>query len=283
MLGRSVEFTRGGGDPVAVILALLRERSGVDFGSYRRPFIERRILTRMTAAGVRTFAEYLDVLSSSEREAAALVSRLTIKVSRFYRDAASYDLLRRQVLPELARLRTGAPLHIWCAGAGRGEEPYTFAILLEHLGLPGRIEATDIDPGALEAARRAIYSQDAVATLPSELLHTHFEPTAGNGTARWAVTAAIKRRVRYSLHDVTSETPPPSRPFDLISCRNVLIYVERNRHAATLARLRGWLAADGYLCLGEAEWPPPMIERTLQPVKPETRIFRAAAPSQSPS
>jgi chemotaxis methyl-accepting protein methylase len=262
-----------------VILAVIRERTGVDFESYRRPFIERRILTRMAAAGVRTLAEYLDLLGSSHGETAALIDRLTIKVSRFYRDAASCDHLWRNVLPELARIRGGLPLRIWCAGGGCGEEPYTMAMLLEHLGLPGVIEATDVDPGALATARLGTYGRDAIGSLPTQLLDAHVEPIAGGD--RYAIADAVKRRVRHSLHDVISDNPPPAGPFDLICCCNVLIYVERDRHAATLARVQRSLAPDGYLCLGEAEWPPAVVERTLQLIAPQTRIFKAADTSQS--
>lgn len=275
----SVEFKREEDDRLSAILAMLRNRTGLDFRPYRRAFIERRLLARMTTVGRPTFDEYLDFLRGSPSEAAALISCLTIKVSRFYRDAATYDQLRQQVFADLAWIRHGAPLRIWCAGAGRGEEPYTLAILLEDLRLPGRIEATDIDADALEAARRGTYRRDAIAALPGDLLEAHVEQIDSGD--RWTVTAAVRRRVRYSLHDVTSDLPPPGGPFDLISCRNVLIYVERDRHAATLARLRGWLANDGYLCLGEAEWPPPAVERTLQPIAPETRIFRAAESTSS--
>src|SRR5690606_23549381 len=108
-----------------------------------------RIQSRMTSVGVASLAEYGRLLESSEREAFELLERITIKVSRFYRNRAAFELIRTRLLPALAR--RGERLRVWSAGCGRGEEAWSLAMLLEDAGLEGTVHASDVDPGALAA------------------------------------------------------------------------------------------------------------------------------------
>src|SRR5690606_3832764 len=154
---------------VQAILDVLRLRTGCDFSRYRRATMHRRIRNRMIALGIASLPEYLARIEDAEDEALPLLERLTIKVSRFYRNRATFALLRTHVLPHLARDRGGAPLRMWSAGCGCGEEAYSLAMLLEEAALPGFVVASDIDPAALGAARAAAYPAEALAELPPEL------------------------------------------------------------------------------------------------------------------
>lgn len=263
---------------VRAVLSVLHERTGVDFAQYRTGTVTRRIHNRMISAGIDSLEAYLSHLRASHDETLPLVERLTIKVSRFYRNRATFDLLREQVLPDLARCgrRAGRDgLSIWSAGCGCGEEAYTLAMLLEEHGIPGTVEASDIDPGALDAARAGIYPQAALAELPPAFL-SYLEPVAGKGE-RHRVVDAVRRRLRFSRHDLTAAAPPPGAPFDLVSCRNVLIYFDREAQVRTLAKLRSALSDGGCLCLGEAEWPHAAVAATLATVSAKLRVFRAPA------
>jgi len=252
------------------IIAVVRQRTGIDFSQYRRATIERRIGNRMISIGASCMRAYLERLRADSEEAPRLLERLTIKVSRFYRNARTFDALAETTLPQLARARGGAPLRIWSAGCGRGEEAYTLAMLLDAAGLAGSVDATDIDAMALAAARRGVYRPDAIDELPPALMRAYLEPA---GIDAYRVRDAVRARVRFLVHDLTAQ-PIGATPYDLICCRNVLIYFDRAAQQRAFGMLRIALATDGYLCLGEAEWPLPEIAEEFAPQACKTQIFR---------
>jgi chemotaxis methyl-accepting protein methylase len=259
-------------DAIAAILALVRERTGVDFTLYRRATVTRRIVNRMISVGATTFDHYLEVLQSNETEPRALLERVTIKVSRFYRDPATFDPLRTAILPRLAQTRGADPLALWCAGCGCGEEAYTLAMLLDECNIPGTVYATDVDPAALRWASQGWYAQRALAGLPAELKNRYCI-AEGDG---FRLHPGLGDRVRFSRHDLTAHEPPPMHgQFDLVSCRNVLIYFGRESQERAMQTLRRHLKSNGYLCLGEAEWPLPTVAGSLDALPHKTRIFRA--------
>jgi chemotaxis methyl-accepting protein methylase len=254
------------------ILQLLREHSGTDFASYRLPTVARRTLNRMISVGAATFADYLLFLRQREGEAARLLEHVTIKVSRFYRHAPTFDTLRRQVLPELAQQAQGRPLNVWSVGCGCGEEPYTLAMLFAEAGLSCVIEATDIDPAALQRAAHGYYPDAALIELPKDLRERYITRSDGF----YEVSPLLRGQVRFSLHDILASRPPPGGAvFDLVCFRNVLIYLGHEVQDLALHSVRRAVRHEGYLCLGEAEWVAPAIATTLSPLAHDTRIFRA--------
>ncbi len=259
------------------IIALVRARTGVDFSLYRDATIRRRIGNRMISLGAQSLHAYAERLREDMDEAVHLLQRLTIKVSRFYRNAHTFEYLAREALPALARARNGAPLRIWSAGCGFGEEPYTLAMLLDREGMDGVVEATDIDPAALAAAAEGVYRAEAMEELPASLAQNYLEPLHGGGQ-RYRVRDALRRRVRFMRHDLTADDGRwRDGGFDLVCCRNVLIYLNRDAQRRAFATLGAMLADDGYLCIGEAEWPLPEIAGGLLPQGGKTQVFRRAA------
>lgn len=256
------------------ILEVLHARTGTDFSRYRLSTVARRVANRMISVRAETFEHYLTLLRANDGEAFQLLERVTIKVSRFYRNRATFDALRANVLPTLRQLRHPESLRIWSAGGGCGEEAYTLAMLLDEAGIPGSIEATDIDARALSTARTAHYPAAAIAELPADLRDRYLE-TSGD---HYVVSCAARSRVRFSHHDLTlsGDVPGGSAPFDLVCCRNVLIYFDRETQERALRRLRAAVRDGGFLCLGEAEWPPVSIAASLIAFPHTTRLFRAA-------
>jgi chemotaxis methyl-accepting protein methylase len=247
----------------------------VDFLGYREPTLERRILSRMTTLGIARGEDYLRRLGESDAEAQALLERITIKVSRFYRHRPTFDLLRAAVMPRLAAL--GRPARAWSAGCGRGEEAYTLAMLLDEAGVEGAVEATDIDPLALEWARAGVYAEEAAADLPAELRERHLEAVPGRRAPQWRVRDALRQRVRFSQSDlVQAGAVPAGAPFDLVCCRNVLIYWSPQAQQQMLANVLAALEPGGFVCLGESEWPLPPVGARLEPVAPNCKVFQAA-------
>ena len=264
---------------VGAVLEIVRTRTGVDFGCYRPAMLERRIANHFASVGAASNDEYLRLLRGSAAEPFRLLERITIKVSRFYRYAPAFDYMRDVLLPALAQARAGDPLRILSVGCGGGEEPYTFAMLLEQAGLNGIIEATDIDSTALNAARAGIYPLAAMAELPTPLLAEYLEPVVVRGQPRYRVQDNLHSRVRFSRADITGAAPAPdSERFDLVSCRNVLIYLQRPAQVTATRKLLDMLRVDGVLCLGEAEWPLPELAEQLEPLPHKTRLFRPRAP-----
>jgi chemotaxis methyl-accepting protein methylase len=253
------------------ILQLLRERTGTDFASYRLPTVARRTVNRMISVGAQTYADYLAFLRQREGEAARLLEHVTIKVSRFYRHAPTFDALRREVLPELARRANDRPLAVWSVGCGCGEEPYTLAMLFAETSMKCIIQATDIDPGALQRAAHGYYAEAALIELPKDLRDRYLVRSDGF----YQVIPSLREQVRFSHHDILSSRPAPGDgAFDFVCFRNVLIYLGHEVQDLALHAVRRAVRDKGYLCLGEAEWPSADSATTLRPLAHETRIFR---------
>lgn len=256
------------------ILGRVRGMTGLDFSRYREATMRRRVHNRMVVLGLTTLEQYAQRLEGDPDESRRLVERLTIKVSRFYRNAPVFDLLRSRLLPELAARRAPRGLRLWSAGCGRGEEAFTLAMLLEEGGIEGRVLATDIDPAALQAAAEGAYRDEALVELPAALRERFLARDPDGG--RWRVCEALRARIEFCRHDLLGPLQPRERSFDLVACRNLVIYLQRDMHERALGQLRRALAAGGVLVLGEAEWPSPAVEDTLQPIAPRLRVFGAA-------
>jgi chemotaxis protein methyltransferase CheR len=261
---------------IGEILSVVHARTGIDFSAYRARTLHRRILNRMVCVGLDSLERYLELVTSCELEALRLLERVTIKVSRFYRNAATFDCLRQRVIPELAKASQGKPLRVWSAGCGCGEEAWTYAMLLDEAGVPGSIEATDIDPGALARGPAGVYPESACTELPEELAARYLQPVSDGARQSYRVRDVLRQRVRFSRFDVTvPASPPAGGSFDIVSCRNVLIYLQRETHERIMRGLFQALNRGGVLCLGEAEWPPPPVLIALQTLGRNTRLFRA--------
>lgn len=259
------------------VLHELHQRTGVDLSLHRAATIRRRVWNRMLSVRATTMEDYLAFLRATDGEATRLLERATIKVSRFYRNRAVFDQLRAVWLPMLAA-RARHPLALWCAGCARGEEAYTLAMLLDEAGIPGVVEATDVDPSALEAAAAGVYAREACAELPASLAARYLAPWRRGAREEVRVSDAVRARVRFHCHDLTAapaRAADDRRCFDLISCRNVVIYFGRDTQEQVFGSLRNRLSREGLLLLGEAEWPPAAVVASLETLSVKARLFRA--------
>lgn len=271
-------------DPAALdpLLAVLGARDGLDLSGYRRATLARRVQNRMITAGETTLAAYVERLRGDPGETARLLDRLTIKVSRFHRNPESVEAVSQALAGDLAR----APrrLAAWSAGCARGEEPHTLAIVLAELGQPEgppAIVGTDLDPGALAEAAEAVYGEAALEDVPPAVRARYFAPVPGRPAPAWRVADAARRRVRLEQHDLArAEGPPEGGPFDLVACRNTLIYFDPPLQRRVLALLVGALAPGGLLWLGEAEWPAGEAALQLRAVDRRARLFRRSRPGE---
>jgi two-component system CheB/CheR fusion protein len=237
-----------------LLLMRLSERSGIDFGAYKRPTILRRLQGRMAATRQETLADYVRYLEEEPDEYDRLIGSLLIKVTEFFRDAKVMERLRVRVLPELvAHARDTRELRVWCAGCSTGEEAYTIAMLVagalgdvrEHVDV--RIFATDVDVAALAFARRGVYGAGAVRNVPTELLERYFV-AAGD---EYSVTKELRDLVVFGEHDLGARPPFPR--IDLVLCRNVLIYFLPELQQRVLRAFAFALREGGWLVLGSSE------------------------------
>lgn len=248
------------------ILDYLFEKRGFDFSGYHPDMLERRIGKRLADTACKDFSAYLVCLQRDADELDYLIDVITINVSRFFRDTLTFELMADRILPDIVRKKAQSPdrsLRVWSAGCARGEEPYSVAILLQELlakeevALTLHLFATDIDQRALKEAREALYPLSSLEHMKHRLLTKYFTP---EGTC-FRLNPEIRAKVHFSVYDMLDRrhaVPPESvfGTFDLVLCRNLLIYFNLEYQDQIFERLYRALAHNGCLVLGEAERPP---------------------------
>jgi two-component system CheB/CheR fusion protein len=257
-------------------LQQVRDVSGVDFSSYKRGTIRRRIQRRMVAVGAANLKDYIAYANRNGAEYQRLVSSFLIKVTEFMRDQELFGVLERDIIPALVDQTRQSPskeLRIWSAGCATGEEAYSLAILVaEVLGetldsLNVKIFATDLDADAIAFARRGIYPASALVNLPPRLIKRYFiEHEDGYETSK-----LIRSLLVFGEHDLGQRPPFPR--IDMVVCRNVLIYFTRELQQRTLRLFAFSLRNSGYLVLGKSETVTPFPD-SFHSEYPQLKIFR---------
>ena len=236
------------------ILLLMQAQKGSDFRYYKKGTILRRIERRMGLHRIQDMAHYYELLRQNTNEVAQLFKDLLINVTTFFRDAETFEELRQKALAPLARAKqTDEPMRVWVAGCASGEEAYTLAMLLieevsaVRKNCPVQIFATDIDEDALEFARKGIYPESIANDVGPDRL-TRFFIRKKQG---YQVNEQLRKSVVYAAQNLI--TDPPFSKMDLISCRNLLIYLDSNTQAKLIPLFNFALNPGGYLFLGKSE------------------------------
>ena len=241
-------------DAMRDILTLVRIRSGHDFSNYKRATMLRRVARRMQVCQADSIAEYLKYLREHPTELTALLRDFLISVTNFFRDPEAWRAVELDVLP---RLFAGRGRHdqvrLWVAGCATGEEAYSLAILCaEHNArrsepVPVQVFATDIDEDALAEARAGRYPETIGADVSAERLEKFFTIDGDH----FRVRKEVREMLMFSSHNVLRD--PPFSRLDLVTCRNLLIYLNREAQDRVLGVLHFGLRAEGYLMLGSSE------------------------------
>ncbi len=239
--------------PLQRIFALLRAATRADFSGYKKTTLMRRIRRRMVLQNVETVADYARRLAGDPAEVQALHNDLLINVTSFFRDSDTFDALSR-VLPSILRARSETtPVRVWVPGCATGEEAYSIAMcLLETLSdlprnLPVQLFATDLSEKAIEKARAGVYPENITADVSPERLSRFFVKVDG----RYRVSKAVRDLIVFARHDLAQDAP--FSRLDLVSCRNVLIYLEPGLQKKVLETFHYALVSSGLLVLGKAE------------------------------
>ena len=247
------------------ILTKLKEQRGFDFTGYRMSMIERRVQKRVYATKSDNLDDYLVYIDNNTDELDKLIDVFTINVSRFFRNSLTFESFGKKVIPDLFQAKAKEndnSLRIWSAGCSFGEEPYSVAITLkeylkkEETSINLKIFATDIDKKALVRASKGIYNFESIKKIKYGIFQEYFTEKGGE----FSLDPEIKKMVQFSFYDLLDKNrlaPPDSifGGFDIVLCRNVLIYFEADAQKIIFNKLYESLNKNGYLILGEAEVP----------------------------
>ena len=265
------------------IIAVLHTRTGHDFKAYKKGTLERRISRRMGLHHLTTMAEYVVFLRSNEDEANLLFKDLLIGVTEFFRDPDAFVALKEKVIvPLLAHKENEQPIRIWVPGCASGEEAYSIAMtLIEHLeevhkNCPIQIFASDIDETALSVARRGIYPENIAVSISPERLQRFFFKQGHS----YHVNKFLRDTVTFATQNLISD--PPFSNLDLISCRNLLIYLSADIQGKILSLFHFALKDNGCLFLGHSETSSQQ-ESLFEPVSKKWRIYKRIVTASMPN
>jgi chemotaxis protein methyltransferase CheR len=236
-------------DDFTALCELVRQLCGVDLGQYKRNQMERRVRTWCERRGTPDLSAYGQQLKKDAAELDAFLDRVTINVSHLWRHEDQFEVLRTKILPELTQTRSR--LKIWSAGSSYGAEAYTIAAVcretIPNVGV--EINGTDLDKRMVARARQGIFTPEDARTSPKSMLQRHFDPQPDGG---WVAKPELKRMVKFENGDLL-RMPVPSERYDVVFCRNTVIYFTEDVRDALHARLVSSLALGGYLVVGTSE------------------------------
>jgi two-component system CheB/CheR fusion protein len=254
---KGVETTmRSDGEVIDRIIRHVKYRTGHDFSGYKMGSIIRRVTVRMSTLGIDTPSDYLRSLVEDSDEAHRLFESLLINVTAFFRDDEVFETLKKITIPALVEAaRETGQIRIWVPGCSMGQEAYSIGILvleeLERVKLSAQVMifATDVDTEAIKIGRQGRYSQDLVDQVPAQYLQRHFT----SHVDWYEVSDRLREIVRFSNHNFVRD--PPFASIDLVSCRNVLIYMDDALQEMAMRVFHYSLRDKGILLLGPSENP----------------------------
>ncbi len=258
------------------LCGLIYERSRIHLGPDKRVLVTSRLAKRLRHHGLGSYGEYCDLLRSPQggEELQFLIDRISTNHTHFFREMKHFDFLREVVIPKWqADTRCTEPFRVWSAASSTGEEAYSIAIHLAEYFAPAesgrwQIEGTDISTRVLDIAQRGVYEAEKLASVAPDMLRRHFQ----RGTNQWAghlrVKDDLRKRVNFQHLNLLDGNYPFARPFDLIFCRNVMIYFDRPTQENLVWLLAEKLVPGGHLLVGHSE--------SLSGVKHALKLVRPA-------
>lgn len=239
------------------VSVLLYRHTGMVFGGSKRYYMERRIADRIVETGASGFADWLQIVRRDPVEIEALINAFTVNETYFYREAHQFRCLSRHMLAEVVREKgPGDRIRIWSAPCSTGEEPYSIAIwLLENWPVVDvyhvEIVGSDIDTEALERAAEAVYGERSLSRMPEQLVNRYFHAAE---SGRRQLIRDLRESVTFAPANLVDAASVAARgQFDVIFCRNVLIYFDDVARSRAIDNLYASLRPNGFICLGHTE------------------------------
>ncbi len=264
----------------------LAANQGVETTGYQHSFVKKQLMARIKKTGKDTPEQYLKYLKCHPDEIDILKNILSVNVSSFFRNSRTFECIAKEILPMVfSRFEKGHnnALRIWCAGCANGEEAYSIAILINEIleqdpkPLDLNIFATDIDPNALKKAKEAVYPYESIQNTKYRIVKKHFKKHPGS----FALNARIKQMVQFSFYDILDpKTYVPAESvfgnFDMVLCRNLLIYFNGECQNMIFEKLYRSLSSDGFLVLGEAEAPLQRFSNRFKKMGDHYHVYQRA-------
>ena len=226
-------------------------KTGKNIKSFKSTFLERRILHRMRIVGITDYEEYLKLISTSLNEVNELYSALSINVTKFFRDPQVWGKLESEIIPNLTNKSNTHSIQVWSCGSASGEEPYSIGILLNEVlksrGIKFEIFANDISLEAITRSKKGIYRKANLVNVKEDKIFRYFEKIEDE---QYQIKPTITSQIKFENTDMLKIT---KKQFDIIFCRNVLIYYDRNLHEVIFEKFANSLKDNGILILGQDE------------------------------
>ena len=263
------------------LISLVFKKTNIDFSDYKLPTLVRRVVRRMSVNKAKTIRDYLNYTLGNEDEIEILYKEFLIGVTRFFRDREAFEIIEKQIIPELFKNKTSFDkLKIWSVGCSSGEEAYSLAILFKeymqenNLELNVKIFATDLDKQVINKAYLGAYTESVVADVSRRHLNKYFVKKGD----LYHVVPEIRNMIIFSQHNVAQD--PPFTKMDLITCRNLLIYLQSNLQQKILGSFHYALKPNKFLFLGPSE-AIGILSSSLKVVSRKWRIYENTSPTKT--
>lgn len=239
---------------------LVYEHSRINLGDKKLELVQSRLAKRLRALEVKSYEAYCDLVESKagDAELEHLINAISTNHTFFFREAAHFDFMTHRVLPEFVASGAKHPFRLWSAASSSGEEAYTLAIVLSEFSrqrqkLGWSIECTDISSRILESASRAIYPHERLQKIERETLRRYFQKGQNKWEGFFRVKAELRNQVHFQRLNLLKPPYPFNQPFEVIFCRNVMIYFDRPTQEELVGHLSQFLVPGGYLMIGHSE------------------------------
>lgn len=273
------QFTDNNESDLLEVISLIKEHSPLNFADYKRTTLVRRIIKKMNAGDFDSLPGYIEYLKENPEEIKLLAKEFLISVTSFFRDTEPFEILQEQALPEVLKSKASdAPLKVWSIGCATGEEAYSLAIIIDEflsenkISTEVKIFATDVDNEALAVGSRGIYPKGIEKHISSKRLSKYF--TQENG--KYKVKESLRQMLIFAEHDITKH--PPYYKLDIISCRNLLIYLNPFLQKKVMSTLHFCLNDGGYLHLGPSE-SLGNVKESFDEISKKWKIFKNVKPT----
>ncbi|MCW8901570.1 MAG: protein-glutamate O-methyltransferase CheR [Gammaproteobacteria bacterium] len=239
------------------IRELISDRTGIVLAEHKVDMVYGRLSRRLRELNLGSFNEYLSSLENDEQEIIHFVNALTTNLTAFYREPHHFEFLASQLLPKILKNKSSKRLRIWSAGCSSGEEPYTIAmtvrsIIPENSGWDVKILATDLDSNMVKKGSDGIYNEDRVTGLSQQNMKKWVQKGRGETAGKVKMDSRLRDMITFKQLNLMNDWPMKG-PFDLIFCRNVVIYFNKETQGILFNRYADMLVDDGHLFIGHSE------------------------------
>ncbi|MFO8002510.1 MAG: CheR family methyltransferase [Marinilabilia sp.] len=244
-----------------ILADIITRETGIKMPIAKKVMLQSRLKKRLTTLDITSFSDYTEHVLSSEGYSTELVHMLdavSTNKTDFFREPVHFDVLKELVLPGFASKRDGQPFKAWSAGCSTGEEPYNIAMVIDDFIRGGhsfdyQVRASDISTVVLRAGINAVYSEARIAPVPKYMLHKYFMRSRDKTKKLFKVIPELRKKVQFSRINFMDDTYKVPERFDVIFCRNVLIYFDRHIQEAVVSKLLTHLKPGGFFFIGHSE------------------------------